>query len=114
MSSPVVRWQLITPSPDKSAAFYEKVFGWKISQNNALGYREIDTGGLAGGMWPAPPQASPFVQLFVAVSDVDACLAAAERHGAKVVVQKTVLPDGDTMAVIADPSGLSVGVCLLK
>ena len=53
------------------------------------------------------------MQLFVEVLDVDDCIAKAIRLGAKVLVPKSVLPDGDTMAVLLDPTGLSFGVCQL-
>ena len=38
-----------------------------------MGYRQIHTGserGIQGGIWPAPPQAPAFVQLFMEVEDV--------------------------------------------
>ena len=114
--NPVVRWQLISPSPDASTRFMRSLFGWEVSRDNAMGYREIDTGagGLAGGVWPGPTEQPPFVQLFVAVPDVAACVEQATTLGAKVVVPRTVLPDGDTMAVIVDPTGLSIGICTLR
>ena len=100
MGNPVVRWQIISPAADATASFYTKLFGWTASQDNALGYRELKTGGegIDGGVWPGPPQERPFVQLFVAVPDIDACMANAERLGAKVIVPKSVRvtpPHGD-------------------
>ncbi len=44
-----------------------------------------------------------FVQLFIQVEDVDAMIAKATSAGAKVLVPKSALPDGDTMAVLLDP-----------
>jgi predicted enzyme related to lactoylglutathione lyase len=116
MGHPVVRWQIISPTPDDTSSFYTKLFGWKSSNSNALGYRELTTGGTGpdGGVWPGPPQERAFVQLFVAVPDIDQCLVEAAKLGAKTIVPKSVLPDGDTMAVILDPSGLSVGLCTLR
>jgi predicted enzyme related to lactoylglutathione lyase len=40
-------------------------------------------------------------------------IAAAVALGAAVVVPKAVLPDGDTMAVLVDPTGLAFGLCAL-
>jgi predicted enzyme related to lactoylglutathione lyase len=116
MGHPVVRWQIISPAADATASCYAKLFGWTTSQNNALGYRELKTGGdgIDGGVWPGPPQERPFVQLFVAVPNIDQCVADAETLGAKVIVPKSVLPDGDAMAVLLDPSGLSIGICTLR
>jgi predicted enzyme related to lactoylglutathione lyase len=117
MPNPVVRWQIISPEPDQSAGFYQKLFAWKLSQANALGYRELLSGndvGIDGGVWPAPPGVKGFVQLFVEVPDLDACIARATGLGAQILIPNSVLPDGDTMAVLLDPTGLSFGVCQLK
>ncbi|MEO8127956.1 MAG: hypothetical protein ABI822_12730 [Bryobacteraceae bacterium] len=50
----------------------------------------------------APPQAPDFVQLFVAVGDVKSSVAHA--------VPPTLLPEGDEMVVMHDPSGMSFAV----
>lgn len=112
MSNAVVRWQIIAPDAEASAAFYSKLFGWTVNANNAMGYREIETGdgGIQGGVWPGPASEKPFVQLFVSVSDVDQSSAEAARLGASVVVPPSTLPDGDRMAVLVDPTGLSFGL----
>jgi uncharacterized protein len=138
MGNPVVQWQMVSPDPDQSARFYGKLFGWRTTQQNAMGYRVVRTsaeatsdgvadvgagagvnGGararagasLDGGIWPAPPQAPGFMQLFVEVPDVDACLSTAVSLGATVIIPTSHLPDGDTMAVLRDPCGITVGVC---
>jgi hypothetical protein len=75
---------------------------------------EAGPDGIHGGMWPSPPNERPFVQRFVAVPDVAACVAQASALGATVVIPPSMLPDGDAMAVIATPSGLSIGLCTLR
>ena len=117
MPNPVVRWQILSAEPDHSAAFYQKLFAWKVSQANALGYRELLSGsgaGIDGGVWPAPPGVRSFVQLFVEVPDLDACIVQATGLGAQVIIPKSVLPEGDAMAVLLDPTGLSFAVCQVK
>lgn len=117
MPNPVIRWQMISAEPDKAAGFYQKLFDWKLSKANAMGYRELSSGekvGADGGVWPSPPGQSGFIQLFIEVSDVEGCIEKAAKLGAKVIVPKSVLPDGDTMAVLLDPTGISFGVCQLK
>jgi predicted enzyme related to lactoylglutathione lyase len=116
MPNPVVRWQILSPEPEKLTQFYQRLFSWKVSSANALGYREIRTSvspSIDGGVWPAPAQSGTFVQLFIEVEDVDASIAKAESLGATTLVPKSVLPDGDTMAVLQDPAGMSFGVCQL-
>lgn len=112
MGAPVLQWQLVTTNPDQLANFYGDLFGWSINADNALGYRQVVTGegGMNGGMWPAPPTAHSFVQLFVGVPDVAHAVARATELGGRVIVPPTVLPDGDVMAVLADPCGVTFGV----
>jgi predicted enzyme related to lactoylglutathione lyase len=113
MGAPVVRWQMISPRPDEVVGFYAAVFGWHEDRGNALGYRELRTqsaDGISGGVWPAPPEAPSFVQLFVQVDDVAATIGVIERHGGSVLVPRSVLPDGEVMAVVRDPLGMSVGL----
>jgi uncharacterized protein len=116
MPNPIVRWQLVSPDPAAAARFFQQLFGWNVSQVDAIGYREVTTGegGLPGGIWPGPAEARPFVQLFVAVPDVEASVRRAAELGATTIVPRTALPEGDVMAVVQDPTGLTIGVCTLR
>ncbi|MDB4907098.1 MAG: hypothetical protein JWO05_1882 [Gemmatimonadetes bacterium] len=110
MSTPaVIRWQIVAPDAAGTASFYQKLFGWELSQDNAMGYRELKGGsnGIDGGVWPGPPQQDrAFVQLTISVPDVKAYVAKAEGMGAKVIVPPSMLPDGDEMAVLLDPASM--------
>jgi uncharacterized protein len=113
MGSPVMQFQILSKTPEETARFYGSLFGWKIDANNPLGYRQIDTGskeGIQGGIWPAPPRALNFVQLFMKVEDVGASVKQAQELGAKVLIPPTVLPGGDEMAVLHDPQGMAFAV----
>jgi predicted enzyme related to lactoylglutathione lyase len=113
MGNPVMQFQILSKAPDETARFYSALFGWTVSADNPLGYREISTGsaaGIQGGIWPAPPQAPNFVQLFVAVEDVRASMRRAEELGAKPIIPVTALPDGGELGVMRDPQGMSFGI----
>src|SRR5580692_461229 len=119
MPNPIVRWQIVTPEPAKAAAFYRDIFGWEISTANSMGYRELRSGVVSampidGGVWPSPPGQPGFVQLFIEVADIDKCIAKAIELGAKTLVPKSILPDGDSTAVLLDPTGISFGICRLN
>jgi predicted enzyme related to lactoylglutathione lyase len=110
MSSPVVQFQILSKAPDDTARFYTGLFGWTVNTDNSLGYRQVNTGsedGIQGGIWPAPPQTQNFVQLFIAVDNVSESVKKAEGLGAKVIIPATTLPDGNEMAVLLDPQGMS-------
>jgi predicted enzyme related to lactoylglutathione lyase len=113
MGNPVVQWQIVAREPEKVARFYAKTFDWQVRTDNALGYRAIETGsnrGISGGVWPSPSEGHNLVQLFLEVDDVDAYVAKATSNGATVIIPKSQLPDGDTMAILLDPAGLSFGI----
>ncbi len=113
MGNPVVQWQIVARDPEKVASFYAKVFGWIVRTDNALGYRIIDTGderGIDGGVWPSPPEGQNLVQLFIQVDDIDASIASATALGAQILFPRQQLPDGDAMAILIDPAGLTFGL----
>jgi len=113
MSNPVTQFQILSKTPNETARFYSELFGWKINADNPMGYRQIDTGsrdGIQGGIWPAPPQAPTFVQLFITVADMPAAVKKAEQLGAKILIPPTMLPEGETMAVLHDPQGMSFAI----
>jgi predicted enzyme related to lactoylglutathione lyase len=111
MPDPVIHWQALVRDPVRAAGFYAATFGWQIDDGNALGYRTIAAAGegIGGGLWPLP-DGRPMVQLFVHVDDIDAALEVALANGATAVIGKQVLPDGDEMAIIADPEGIAWGL----
>ncbi len=113
MGSPVVQFQMLSRNPERTAEFYSALFGWTIDADNPLGYRQIRTGagrGIDGGIWPAPPQAAPFVQLFIEVPDVAAAALKATTLGAHVIMPAQRLPQGETLAILQDVDGMSFGV----
>src|ERR1051325_1509305 len=113
MGQPVTSWQIVTRQPEKLQKFYADLFGWEIDANNAMGYRTVDTGcerGIDGGIWPAPPEASDFVQLFIEVDDVKGAVKRVPALGGKVIVPPQSLPDGDAMAILHDPAGIAFGL----
>jgi uncharacterized protein len=113
MGAPVVHWQMLVKDPEKTAAFYTTVFGWRIDASNAMGYRRVQTGApttLDGGIWPSPPEGHNLVQLFIGVSSVAASVALAEAHGARTLIAPQHLPDGDEVAIMVDPLGMPFGL----
>lgn len=113
MGRPVMNWQIMTKNPDRLAAFYTQLFGWTVNADNPLGYRQIETGsprGIGGGIWPAPPEAPSFVQLFIEVEAVKTALDRCVALGGSVIIPPQKLPRGEEMAILRDPEGVSFGV----
>ena len=113
MPNPVIHWQMLTKDPAGSASFYQDVFAWSVSDDNALGYKTVTTGagaGIDGGFWPLPPEGHQMVQLFIQVDDMAAYCERATAAGAQTIIPPQKLPDGDEMAVLLDPQGFPFGL----
>jgi uncharacterized protein len=116
MSAAVIEWQILATDPKAVADFYAKLFDWHVDADNALGYRRIKPGqaapaaGIGGGIWPAPATARNFVQLFIGVEDVARHYETAKELGATSIVPPQQLPDGDELAIMADPFGMPFGI----
>ena len=114
MANPVMHWQVLTKQPKKLEEFYSALFGWKVSGENALGYRQVDTNskeGIHGGFWPiSEKEGHSMVQLFIRVDDVNEHAKRAEKLGAHIVIPPQTLPGGDEMAVVVDPDGIPFAI----
>ena len=91
----------------QSAAFYEKVFGWRVERP----YPSFEAPGLIG-QWvddrPAAPGAGPL--LWIHVDDIDAALDLVRGLDGEVL--EPPAPDGPTrvLATIRDPGGNPIGL----
>jgi predicted enzyme related to lactoylglutathione lyase len=112
MAHPVIHAEIRSVDPDATRTFFADLFGWKVAAEGAFpGYTFIDTG-TEGGTYVAisPRQTDQDdVLFFVAVEDVAATLAAAERLGGTIVQSAQQVP-GTTFGVFADAQGHRVGV----
>ena len=111
MTNPVVHFEIRSPDPDATRAFYGKLFGWSFPGGGMPGYSYVDSGvpgALPGGISPLQG-GEPLVTFFVGVTDVAATLDAAEAQGGRIVQPATSVP-GVTFGLFADPHGQMVGL----
>jgi predicted enzyme related to lactoylglutathione lyase len=108
--------ELLTPDPERIAAFYEGVFGWShyTADMGAQGTYWLFRGGekdMAGMMrMPADATARPFWLPYIAVDDVDAAAREATALGGKIYVQPSDIPGVGRFSVTADPTGATVAL----
>ena len=107
-------YELMTPDPEGSKAFYDAVVGWNIGEGVAEynGYRMIGTadGGFAGGVLPLTEEmqqhgARPNWLGYLHVANVDQSITAIEQAGGKALMPATDIPNVGRIAMIADPQG---------
>lgn len=44
MANPVMKFQILSKTPDETARFYSTLFGWAVSADNPLGYKRNQHG----------------------------------------------------------------------
>ena len=113
MSRGEVRYlQIPSDNPERSAAFYEGVFGWEIRRRDDGATAFDDTSGHVSGMWVTghPVSAEPGLLIYIRVDDVPAALAAIERHGGEIVMPATLQKPVEAIATFRDPAGNVLGV----
>jgi predicted enzyme related to lactoylglutathione lyase len=106
-------YELMTPDPEGSKAFYDAVVGWNIGKPEEAynGYRMIGTdGGFAGGVLPLNAEmqqhgARPTWLGYIHVTDVDQSIKSIEQAGGKALMPATDIPNVGRIAMVADPQG---------
>jgi predicted enzyme related to lactoylglutathione lyase len=93
----------------QSAAFYGRVFGWKIEERND-GLRFADRDGLLiGGFGLGPAQREERLVCFFYVEDIKKAVASAVAAGGEVVAPPSSQPDIH-VARVRDPAGNLIGL----
>ena len=107
-------YELMSPDPEGSKAFYDSVVDWNIGEGvpEYNGYRMIgrSDGGFAGGLLPLTNEmqqhgARPAWLGYIYVEDVDATVASIERAGGKALMPAFEVLNVGRVAMVADPQG---------
>lgn len=95
----------------RSAEFYEKVFGWKIRKRGDGAIAFDDTTGEVSGTWVVgrPPATSPGLLFYIMVDSVAATIDSVIAHGG-VVVQPIGADAPEITARFRDPGGNVIGL----
>jgi len=115
MGNPVVHWELLSREPAKVAAFYEKVFDWKIQHRPALNYRLVETGGAGGinGGIIKPDHPEPWpgnMTVYIDVDDLAAYRKKVVEAGGKLLIEEQAVPGMGAFCLFTDPDGRMMGL----
>jgi len=118
MANPFVHLELSSTDPEKSKAFYGKLFDWKLEDMEMPQgtYTMIDVGtGTGGGMMKQlMPNAGSGWVAYVEVDDVGAATRKAETLGAKTMKDSVEVPGMGWFSIITDPTGAMLGLWQTK
>lgn len=107
-------YELMSPDPEGSKAFYDAVVGWTIGEAapEFQGYRMIgrSDGKFAGGVLPLTADmqahgARPTWLGYIQVANVDECVRQIEQAGGKPLMPAADIPNVGRIAMVADPQG---------
>jgi predicted enzyme related to lactoylglutathione lyase len=113
--SRVIHFEIPAAEPERAAAFYKKVFGWKFEKwPGPVEYWMVTTGadgapGINGGLLKkqAPTTATTNT---IGVESVDKAIDAVTSAGGKLVTPKTPIPTVGYFAYLEDTEGNLLGV----
>jgi predicted enzyme related to lactoylglutathione lyase len=113
--SRVIHFEIPAAEPDRAAAFYGKVFGWKFDKwAGPTEYWMVTTGtegtpGINGGMMKKPGGITSTTNT-IGVASVDAAVDAAVGAGGRNIMPKTPIPGVGYFAYCEDTEGNLFGV----
>lgn len=115
MGRPVVHWELMSKEPAKVAAFYEKLFGWKIQSIPEHNYRYVETGGNGGidGGILKPERQGPWpgnMTLYIDVDDLAGYREKIVAAGGEIHVKEQEVPGRGSLCLFTDPEGRMMGL----
>jgi predicted enzyme related to lactoylglutathione lyase len=117
MANPFVHVELHTNDVDAAKKFYRSLFDWNLEEMPGdMPYTMIKVGeGTGGGMMKSPmPGAPPSWLAYIQVSDVAATTKKAKELGAKVIQDRTEIPDMGAFSVLTDPQGAAFALWEMK
>ena len=110
--------ELASADPERTAAFYTRLFGWKIKPETGIAeaqYGEWQHGGTSmGGLLAHEGRSvegrAAALGMYVTVADCDERAARATQLGGKLYMPPTDIPNVGRFSVIADPQGATFNI----
>ena len=97
---------------EESAAFYSKIFGWKVRKRGDGELAFDDTGGVSG-TWVKESHKTPdeTTRVYIMVDSITATLREIESAGGRVTTaRRDIGPGMGAFAVFTDPAGAEFGL----
>ena len=113
--SRVVHFEIAADDPEKSAAFYQNVFDWKITKwEGPQDYWLVETGeadepGINGALFRLSDIFSGTVNT-IDVADIDTFSDKVKQHGGEIVIEKHAIPGIGYNAYAKDVGGTLFGI----
>lgn len=110
MAHAVVHFEISGPDSEQLTTFYAELFGWQMRPMPR--YTLITTGGGINGGIVRSDEVAPYVTFYLEADDLQAILDKVNILGGKIITPITELPGMATYALLADPTGMLLGIVL--
>jgi predicted enzyme related to lactoylglutathione lyase len=111
MGAPIVHIEFKSADFERTAAFYEQLFGWKTAKNASSSYMKVDNSdGPSTGWIRADLVQSPGPVAYLTVDDLPGKLEEVEQAGGRVLVRSMPFAGGGEIGLVADPDGNVLGL----
>lgn len=118
MPAPVVHFEIGCKDLESTKAFYSKVLGWEYVPgmpsmgmvSNVGPMASSPTPGIGGHINTLGHEPHNYVTFYAQVDDIPATLANIQKHGGKMLVPMTEVPNMGHFAWFTDPEGNAIGL----
>jgi predicted enzyme related to lactoylglutathione lyase len=111
-SHPIVHIELSSSDPEKSAAFYSDIFGWKTRNVPEMTYATFDPGIAPGGGFAPVDQGfkAGSTMIYIDADDINGMLDTIASKGGKIIQRERDIPGVGWWGVFEDPWGNHVAL----
>jgi predicted enzyme related to lactoylglutathione lyase len=115
MPNSIVHFEIPAEDVKRAKKFYERTFGWKISDPWKMNYFMVETrekgqDGINGGLMERKMPGQPFMN-YVGVDSIDASVKKVEKGGGEMIMPKTEIGQGmGWIAAFKDTEGNLMGL----
>jgi len=102
----VAHLEIRSTDPEKTKAFYNRVFGWKFQDMPAMNYTMWEAPSGMGGGLMKPDNLPPGILTYILSKDINEDLPKISAAGGSVMMPKTEIPQMGWFAIFSDPTGM--------
>ncbi len=102
----VVHLEIRSTDPEKTKAFYNRVFGWKFQDMPEMNYTTWEAPSAPGGGLMKPDNLPPGILTYILSKDINEDLPRISAAGGSVLMSKTEIPQMGWFAMFSDPTGM--------
>ncbi|HKZ98773.1 MAG TPA: VOC family protein [Thermoplasmata archaeon] len=106
----IVHVEFHSNDPDRTKAFYSRVFGWRFEDIPQMNYATFKAPTGPGGGLQKPGEGGPMILNYLLTDEINETAKAIEANGGAVLVPKSEIPGFGWWSLFKDPTGLTMAL----